>query len=64
VSAPAEKEHNPEHFANKVSGPPDKVASLLDDLLIALLDLPGDAWPDLAAALPDELFKRLDRWMD
>jgi hypothetical protein len=37
---------------------------LLDDLLIALLELPGDAWPDLAAALPDEVFERLDRWLE
>jgi hypothetical protein len=30
---------------------------LLDDFLIALLDLPGDAWPDLVAALPEGDFR-------
>jgi hypothetical protein len=30
-----------------------------------LLDLPGDAWPDIiAAALPDEIFDRLDRYLE
>jgi hypothetical protein len=43
---------------------PDEAAELLDDFLLALLDLPGDAWPDLAAALPDEVFGRIDRWME
>jgi hypothetical protein len=43
---------------------PDEAADLLDDFLIALLDLPGDAWPDIAAALPDEVFDRIDRWME
>jgi len=37
---------------------------LLDDFLIALLDLPGDTWPDLAAALPNELFDRIDRYLE
>jgi hypothetical protein len=43
---------------------PGEAADLLDDLLIALLDLPGNAWPDLAVALPDEVFNRVDRWME
>ena len=43
---------------------PDEAADLLDDFLIALLDLPGDAWPDIAAALPDEVFDRIGRWME
>jgi hypothetical protein len=43
---------------------PDEVAELLDDFLIALLDLPGDAWPDLVVALPDELFDRVDRYLE
>jgi hypothetical protein len=42
----------------------EDVAELLDDFLIGLLELPGDTWPDLAAALPDELFDRIDRWME
>ena len=33
-------------------------------LLLALLDLPGDVWPDLAAALPEEVFDRIDRYME
>jgi hypothetical protein len=40
------------------------VEELLDDLLGALLDLPGDGWSDLAAAFPDELFDRLDRYIE
>ena len=33
--------------------------------LIALLDLPGDAWPDIiAAALPDEIFDQIDRYLE
>jgi hypothetical protein len=32
--------------------------------LVALLDLPGDAWPDLAAALPDEVFERIDKSLE
>jgi hypothetical protein len=43
---------------------PGEAEDLLDELLIALLDLPGDAWPDIAAALPDEVFDRVDRWME
>jgi hypothetical protein len=43
---------------------PGEGDELLADLLIALLNLPGDAWPDLAAALPDELFDRIDRYLD
>jgi hypothetical protein len=40
-----------------------EIGQLLDDLLLTLLDLPGDGWPDLAAALPEELFRRVDRYM-
>jgi len=43
---------------------PDGANELLDDFLIALLDSPGDTWPDLAAALPDELFDRIDRYLE
>jgi hypothetical protein len=42
----------------------DETAELLDDVLLALLDLPGDAWPDLAAALPDEIYYRIDRYLE
>jgi hypothetical protein len=52
---------NPPHVAPAER--PDEAAELLDDFLIALLELPGDAWPDLAAALPDELYDRIDRWL-
>jgi hypothetical protein len=41
-----------------------EVAELLDDVLVALLDLPGDAWPNLMGALPDQLFDRIDRWIE
>jgi hypothetical protein len=37
---------------------------LLDDFLIALLELPGAAWPNLAVALPDEVFDRVDRYLE
>ena len=43
---------------------PDDTSELLDDFLLALFDLPGDAWPDLAAALPDELYDRIDRYIE
>ena len=49
---------------------PGEAADLLDDFLIALLDLPGWSdpgswlWNDVAAVLPDELFDRIDRWME
>ena len=39
--------------------PRDEAAKLLDDFLIAVFDLPRDAWPDRAAALPDELYDRI-----
>jgi hypothetical protein len=42
----------------------DETAELLDDFLIALLELPGDAWPDLAAALPDEIYDRIDEYLE
>jgi hypothetical protein len=48
----------------------DEAGELLDDFMIALLDLPGWSdpeswlWNDVAAALPDELFDRIDRWME
>jgi hypothetical protein len=43
---------------------PDEVVELLDDFLIALLDLPGDTWPDLVAVLPDEIFDRVDQYFE
>ena len=43
---------------------PEEATELLDDLLLALFDLPGDAWPDLAAALPDELYDRIDQYIE
>jgi hypothetical protein len=39
-------------------------AELLDDFLIALLELPGDTWSDIAVAFPDELFDRIDLRME
>ena len=51
-------------------GPPvsaerlEEAAELLDDLLLGLFDLPGDAWPDLAAALPDQLYDRIDQYIE
>jgi hypothetical protein len=42
----------------------EDVAELLDDFLIAMLNLPGDAWPDLAAALPDEIYDRIDQYLE
>jgi hypothetical protein len=41
-----------------------EAVTLLDDVLIALLDLPGDAWPDLVCALPEELYDRIDRYLE
>jgi len=45
--------------------PPDDTepTELLDDLLMTLLLLPGDTWSDIALALPDKLFDRIDRWL-
>jgi len=42
----------------------NEAGELLDELLIALLEVPGDAWPELAAALPDELYDRIDRYLE
>jgi hypothetical protein len=42
----------------------EDVAELLDDFLVALLELPGDGWPDLVAALPDEIYDRIDRYLE
>ena len=42
----------------------DDASDLLHDFLTVLLDLPGDTWPDLAVALPNEVFDRIDRWME
>jgi hypothetical protein len=48
----------------------DEAAELLDDLLIALLDLPGWSdtapalWTDVALALPNELFERIDQYLE
>ena len=46
--APAERSEEGEH--------------LLDDLLVVLFALPDDAWSALAAAVPDELAERIDRY--
>jgi hypothetical protein len=46
---------------------PEEAADLLDNFLIALLDLSGDewdAWMDVAAALPDELYDRIDHYIE
>jgi hypothetical protein len=43
---------------------PDEAGELLDDFLIALLELPGAAWPNLAVALPDEVFDRIDQYLE
>ena len=43
---------------------PEEAADLLDEFLITLLELPGDAWPDLAAALPDQLYDRIDQYIE
>ena len=43
---------------------PDDTEELLDDLLIALLELPGDAWSDITLALPDQLYERIDQYLD
>jgi hypothetical protein len=32
--------------------------------LVALLELPGDGWPDLVAALPNEIYSRIDRYLE
>jgi hypothetical protein len=37
---------------------------LLNNFLLALIDLPCDGSVNLIAALPDELFERIDRWME
>jgi hypothetical protein len=42
----------------------EEAAELLDDLLLGLFDLPGDAWSDLAVALPDELYDRIDQYIE
>ena len=43
---------------------PDDTEELLGDLLIGLLELPGDAWSDITLALPDALFDRIDKYLD
>jgi hypothetical protein len=48
----------------------DEAAELLDDFLIALLDLPSRSvgapclWTDIALALPDGLFDRIDHYLE
>jgi hypothetical protein len=42
----------------------DEAKEPLDELLIALLVELPDIWDDLAAALPDEIYDRVDRWME
>ena len=60
--APVLEHQKPAPFAPGES--PDETAQLLDDLLMALLDLPSDGWIDLVEALPDELFDRIDRYLE
>jgi len=49
---------------------PEEAADLLDDFLLALLDFPGWSdpeswlWNDVAAALPDELYERIDQYIE
>jgi hypothetical protein len=43
---------------------PVEAAELLDDFLIALLELPGDGWSHIAVALPDKLYDRIDRYLE
>ena len=53
--------------AGSPAASPDDAAELLDDLLIALLDLSGDewdAWMDVLAALTDELYGRIERYLE
>ena len=50
--------------------PAERSDELLDDFLVALLDLPGWSdpeswlWNDVAAVLPDALFDRIDRYLE
>ena len=44
--------------------PGGEVEELLDDLLVVLLELPADAWSAIAAAVPDELSERIERYLD
>jgi hypothetical protein len=43
---------------------PDESVELLNDLLGTLLVDLADVWDDLAAALPDELYQRIDRYLE
>jgi hypothetical protein len=59
--SPASEAEEPAHIAP--AKPLDEAAELLKDFLIALIGLPGDAWPDIAIALPDEVYDRIDRYL-
>ena len=61
---PASKDPAPKLAPVAPAESPDETADLLDDFLIALLGLPGDAWPDIAATLPDEVFEGIDRYLE
>jgi hypothetical protein len=43
---------------------PGEAEALLGDLLRVLFELPADAWSAIAAAVPDELSERIDRYLD
>jgi hypothetical protein len=67
-SAPIHPAHKPAPVAP--AGRAGEAEELLDDFLLALLELPGWSdsaaavlWSDVAVALPDELFDRLDRYI-
>jgi hypothetical protein len=47
-----------------LAGSADEAGELLDEFLIALLEMPDDAWSDLVAALPDQLYDRIDRYLE
>jgi len=42
---------------------PEEAAELLDDTLVALLELPDDVWSAVMVALPHELYDRIDGYI-
>jgi hypothetical protein len=42
----------------------DEVVGLLDELLCALIELPGEAYADIMTAIPEPLSDRLDRYIE
>jgi hypothetical protein len=50
-----------EHRGPAPVAPPERPGEAAE-LLHALLAVPSDGWPALAAAMSDELFDRLKRW--